>query len=372
MNLKINSDFPGGNITIERIQDSIVDMRPDFKNSSRFWFYWYFAVENAQGQTVKFNFGKNPCIGVHGPAVSYDQGVTWQWLGADAVGENDFEYRFADNETEVRFSFGMPYVLANWQRFIADYQDHANLKLSTLCQTKSGRDVPALHIENQNENPKHKVIITARHHACEMMSSYSIEGIIQWVANNASADAKWLRDHASLWIIPIVDLDGVEAGDQGKDRKPHDHNRDYHGTSIYPEVTAIREQAKQFKPTVGLDIHGPHIRGNYNEWVYVVGEEDPKMTAQQEQFIQCLKKNASVGLPITDKAFLEYGQAWNQPQENGVSFNRYFAVDPNFKMISTIELPYANASGVTVDQTSAHTFGKQTAIALSQYFQAIK
>ena len=42
-------------------------------------------------------------------------------------------------------------------------------------------------------------------------------------------------------LVPFVDKDGVEEGDQGKNRAPRDHNRDYAGASMYPETGALRE-----------------------------------------------------------------------------------------------------------------------------------
>ena len=38
-----------------------------------------------------------------------------------------------------------------------------------------------------------------------------------------------------VYVIPFVDIDGVENGDQGK-QAPHDHNRDYINSPIYPET----------------------------------------------------------------------------------------------------------------------------------------
>ena len=73
-------------------------------------------------------------------------------------------------------------------------------------------------------------------------------------------DGKWLREHVEFFIVPIVDIDGVEDGDQGKNRKPRDHNRDYAGESIYPQVKAIRERLPEWsdgKLRLALDLHCP-------------------------------------------------------------------------------------------------------------------
>jgi murein tripeptide amidase MpaA len=50
-----------------------------------------------------------------------------------------------------------------------------------------------------------------------------------------------LCEHADFFIVPPVDKDGVEDGDQGKNRKPYDHNRDYL-QRIHREIQAITAQ----------------------------------------------------------------------------------------------------------------------------------
>ena len=74
--VRIDADFPGGNIIVERIEGNTIFLRPDQRDSSTWWFYWYFRVRGAAGRTLKFQFtGKNP-IGTQGPAFSTDGGGT--------------------------------------------------------------------------------------------------------------------------------------------------------------------------------------------------------------------------------------------------------------------------------------------------------
>ncbi len=72
-----------------------------------------------------------------------------------------------------------------------------------------------------------------------MMASWSLEGLMDEVLADTT-DGRWLREHVEFLVVPFMDKDGVEDGDQGKNRRPHDHNRDYLGESIYPEVAAWR------------------------------------------------------------------------------------------------------------------------------------
>ena len=70
------------------------------------------------------------------------------------------------------------------------------------------------------------LVLTARHHACESMASHVLEGILSGVLADDDCGRRW-REGWQVVAAPFMDKDGVEDGDQGKNRRPHDHNRDY-------------------------------------------------------------------------------------------------------------------------------------------------
>ena len=72
------------------------------------------------------------------------------------------------------------------------------------------------------------------------MASWTLEGVLEAVLAD-TPDGRWARENVEWMAVPFMDLDGVEQGDQGKNRQPHDHNRDYLGRSIYPTVAALKE-----------------------------------------------------------------------------------------------------------------------------------
>ena len=101
-----------------------------------------------------------------------------------------------------------------------------------------------------------------------------MEGLLDGVLAD-SDDGYWFRRNVEVVAVPFMDKDGVEEGDQGKNRKPRDHNRDYIGKSIHPSVAALRTFVPNWsngKLKVALDLHSPHIRGPHNEVIYLVGE----------------------------------------------------------------------------------------------------
>ena len=85
--------------------------------------------------------------------------------------------------------------------------------------------------------------------------------------------AEFLKTHA-LYIVPFIDIDGVENGDQGKNRAPHDHNRDYISQPIYNVTRAFLSLLQDKKVQVFADFHDPGLYGGVNDCLsFVYGKE---------------------------------------------------------------------------------------------------
>ena len=177
-----------------------------------------------------------------------------------------------------------------------------------------------------------------------------------------------------ILAIPFIDKDGVEDGDQGKNRKPHDHNRDYAGESIYPTVAAIRRLVPEWsdnKLKVVLDLHCPYISAKHNEVIYLVGSSNPAIWARQQKFGAILESVRQGELPYSADSSLPFGTAWNTAANYGKqkSCSRWGAEQPGVLMASTIEIPYANVGAVLVTAENARTFGRDLARALRRYLE---
>jgi hypothetical protein len=371
--LIVDADFPGGNIILEGIEGNTVLLRPDQRDSSTWWFYWHFRVRGAAGRTVKFQFlGRNP-IGTRGPAVSTDGGHTWSWLDAGAVRDSSFTYTFQNQTREVRFCFSIPYLESNLQQFLQKNADNPHLAVHELCRSHGGRSVQRLHIGKTAGEPRHCVLLTARHHACESIASYCLEGLLETVLSDTEL-GRWFCSNVEILAVPFMDTDGVEAGDQGKNRKPHDHNRDYAGDSIYPSVKALRRFVSEWpeaKLRVVLDLHCPYISGEHNEVIYLVGSSNPAIWTQQKEFATILESVRKGPLPYLAESSLPFGTGWNTASNYGKqkSCSRWGSEQPGVLMASTIEIPYANVGTVTVTVENARAFGQDLARALRLYLQ---
>ncbi|MBV8880983.1 MAG: hypothetical protein JO332_13520 [Planctomycetaceae bacterium] len=358
--LRVDADFPGGNIVVDKIDGDAVSVHQDLRDTAGDWFYWQFRVRGAQGRTLTVTFTKGNVIGVLGPAVSRDAGATWTWLGADAV--KGASFKIAVDAAEVRFCVSIPYQEADLKKFLAR---HAEVTVEPHCTTAKGRTVERLRI---GSGPT-KLLFTARHHACEMIASHVLEGLLE----EALAD-DWYRKNAEIAAIPFMDKDGVEDGDQGKNRKPRDHNRDYDGESLYASTRALRAFAPTWsggKLKVAMDLHCPTLRGDHNETIYFVGSEDEDNWKKVQRITGLLEAGQKGPLLYRTKDNVPFGTAWNTAANytKGVHFSRWAQDLPGNPVATTLEVSYANANGTVVTADSARALGRDLARALRKFLE---
>ncbi len=374
MTIDIYANFPGGNISVEKIEGDDVYVHQELRDTDRDWFYWCFGIKGAAaGKKLTFHFTKSRALAGLGPAISRDNCETWSWLGSDCVQDNAFTYTFADDESEIYFSYAMPYQLSRWQEFLK-HSDFSNaLTEHELAVTKRGRQNYYYTIDARKERQR-RLHISARHHCCEMMVNYAIEGLLEWLFQSDCTEATYLRDHVDILLVPFVDLDGVEDGDQGKGRSPRDHGRDYLDESIYPSCAAIRQLAGNWgKDEIDMyfDMHCPWIAGKHNEDTYFVGSRFEENATQQIVFSKLVEQHTQGPLPFSHDNHLPFGEAWNvgANSNDGAGINVWAAQLPSTKLCTTIELPYAIASGAEVNQVTAKAFGPDLGRALGFYLR---
>ena len=365
----IDSDFPGGNIIVDAIEGDVVSLHQDPRDTPIDWFYWYFRVTGAANRTLEFRFTGSDALGVHGPAVSPDNGEHWAWLGANSVSGQSFWYSFPDQTDSVYFSFTIPYLEAELRSFLTRHADNPHLRIDTLCRTSRGRVVEQLHLGQLARAPDYRVLLTGRHHACESIASFSLEGLLEEVLVGPGS-GRWLREHVEFLVIPFVDKDGVEDGDQGKRRSPHDHWEDYWRESIHPTVRAIRQLAPDWgagRLHVALDFHCPWIRGGSNEKIHFVGTPDLGHWGRVERFCAILAQTRNGPLSYHPRNNLPFGVGWNNQGGPPRTFERWGESLPGNVITTVVEIPYANIEGEVVTPAAARAFGRDLATALSEF-----
>lgn len=375
--IQVDADFPGGNIEFVRIDGDTVHVRQALRDTDGWWFWWHFRLRGAAGRSLYVQFTAPSPIGPLGPAYRLGADGPWTWLGAEAVSDSRFRFAVPHAAHEVWFAFAMPYQQADLHRFLDDHQPHVaagELRVDTLCRSPQGHAVPLWRMGPGSANPpRRRLLLTARHHACETMASYVLEGVVRELLSTSEA-GQWMREHVEVIVVPLVDYDGVERGDQGKNRIPRDHNRDYDQAARYPETLAIQRLAQHWSSdcsTVAVDLHCPWIRGPHNDVIYMVGSSVDHIAAEQRVFGALLEQNRRGPLPYRTADDLPFGSGWNTGEnyQQGTSFARWASGQAGVRLATTFEVPYAEAGGETVTPDSARAFGRDLAVALADYLR---
>lgn len=363
--IAIRCNYPGGNVKVLAVDETsgTVKVAPDLRDTQGYWFHFDFTVTGAAGRRLHFEFPQDgrEYLATLGPAISRDAGCSWRWLNADGrrhESANAFDYSFAADETETRFAVSIPYVQKDWDAFVAPYRARTDVRFGTLCKSRSGRrDVECVTLPCRGR-AEWLFVLTARHHACETTGNPPMEGALA-LALGDSPEARWLREKADCYFVPFMDKDGVEDGDQGKNRRPYDHNRDY-AKGIYPTVRAIKDliiRESVGKRIVFLDLHSPHVRslppgGAEHDQAFTFGADDPRLNANWNVFREHWKAAQRGGQLVYDGRYdIQARQGyWNVMKKKWdagfLSSDPWVRTLPNAYLATCCEFGYSLCGGV--------------------------
>lgn len=355
----VDNDIPAGNITFERMSGDTVYVHQELRDTRTDWFYWAFRVKGAQGRKLTFVFTESGAVCDRGPVVSLDKGKTYEFLAEEGATSHSFSYAFSKNAREVWFYECFPYTPQMWQSFVE--APHAGeFEAGVLCKSRGGLDVPFLKVSPKDETPVLSVVVTSRHHCSEAPATYVLEGFTSAFLEDSELGS-WLRANIGLIVVPFVDMDGVVAGDQGKNRAPHDHNRDY-TEFIYPETAELARLMTELQPDVFLDFHNPTHTGKY-----IYSPLSPTTGSIDGDFGRLVEKYQEGGLNYRSSDDLPFGVSWNTSKNysEGLSSRNWVTTSiKNIKIARTFEIPFTYANGAEVYPDKMRLFGHGIARAL--------
>jgi hypothetical protein len=365
--LAIDSHFPGGNILVEAIDGEAATLRQDRRDTEGWWFYWCCRVREAAGRELTLRLTDGDVLTRSGPSVSED-GIHWHWLAPDAFriepGENGPTLILRSPAADPFFlSYSIPYTAVHLRRFLAAHPRRRELRVATLATSERGRPVERIDLRDPQARAPRKIFLTARHHACESVANYVLEGILHFALEPAT---KFLQ-RIELLAVPFVDKDGVEDGDPGKNRRPHDHNRDYADRPIYASVRAIIDELDGWadeRLDVAIDLHCPWIRNGRNEHVFLC-EPPPGALPEFHRLRDRLRAESTGPLRYDGSNDIRHGAEWHTGQNPTCA--RFVRENTAAKVVTSLEFPYGVAGGRPVTADGARTFGRDLARALLRY-----
>jgi hypothetical protein len=242
-------------------------------------------------------------------------------------------YTLEPDTASVYVAWGPPYTPATAAQFVHELSSKFPYATAgELCKSREGRAVPMLHVQEGERTSKQRfgVWVQARQHAWESGSSWVAQGFAEWLLGE-SADAAWLRQHAEIFIIPIMDVDNTATGNGGKDAQPHDHNRDWSASPHWNETIAAQKKVKALveegRMDVFLDLHNP-APGDPT-FFYILTPELLKepMLSLRDRFIQLAYGRISKIkplIPMSNKPKItdaHYSPLWRDISANWVSLH---------------------------------------------------
>ena len=377
----VDDRLPAGNVVCEGVEGDVVRVRQDLRDTKGPWFYWAFRVTGAAGRTLRFEFtdkttGGGP-VGVRGPVVTTDCGKSYSYPLDGKTKTDSFAWTFAPDQDEVWFYECHPYLPEDWRAFLDAHAADLGKVFETgvLCLTKKGREVPNARFGCLRGEPKYRILMTSRHHCSETMATFVLEGTCAAFFGRDEL-GEWLRKNVELMVVPFIDYDGSVDGDQGKNRAPHDHNRDY-GSWLHRETKAMTEWVREHagnRLDAYVDLHCPWIRGLYNEFLYMPGKSPvfPYINPGAEfRFSRLLERIQCGSMRYRASDDLPFGKAWNTNTNysQGLTCIQWAASNlPSLRLCRTFEVPFANANGAVVTPESCRELGRDLARAYREFF----
>ncbi len=355
--LTVSADFEGGSVRVLEIDQTLRTVRfTPGGDPARGWpCWWYFRLEGiTPGETLTLKLSGStatvsnatdsapggplskplsPVWAMPKQATFSTDGVHWEHTAKGERTGEEMVYTLSVDSSRAQIAWGPPYTPQTADRFVqemAKASPHATAL--ELCKSREGRSVPMLRVMEGKRPVEQRfgVWVQARQHAWESGSSWVAQGFGEWLLSD-DADATWLRQHAEIYLIPIMDIDNTATGNGGKDARPHDHNRDWSPQPHWNEIIAAQRKVGDLiaaeRMDVFVDLHNP-APGDPT-FFYILPAELLKepMISLRDRFIELAYQRISrikPLIPMSNKPKVtgaSYHPLWRQISANWVSIN---------------------------------------------------
>ena len=368
--------FENANGRLVELGEGVVRFEAEARQSPRpLWFH--FELRLVPASEVRFELvNAGACLGgLHSfapvrPVYSYDR-KTWRRFRGAGVDEQAavfwFEGRLARGPVRIAMSY--PYTYADLQRWLRTLRGEPGVTVRSACRTAGGREVPVVTLEPPGGGrERFGVWIAARQHAGEAPGSYSLEGLVAFLLGRAP-EARWLRRYVALNLVPMVDVDGVHAGDYGKDAAPVDFNRDWVEQPQRPTIRALRDLvddwARKHPFDLGLDSHAPTAGEPSYAFLIPRHLTDEAFRKREARFIGLLAEQAPRDCPFS----AELCRCLNQDSGPTETFDACQRLRHGAFTICLEHSYHRTGSGHYVTPERLRRFGRSVGRALAGYFR---
>ncbi|KAF8570609.1 hypothetical protein P879_01686 [Paragonimus westermani] len=227
-------------------------------------------------------------------------------------------FEFPYSQDVVYFACCYPYTYSQLRDYLNNLERNPKVRRfcqqQVLCETLAGNKVPILTItepavdrpnnakfvntvrekQEDPDNRKRCVIITARVHPGETQSSWMVQGMLEFLTSE-DPDAQLLRSQFVFKVVPMLNPDGVIVGNYRCSLSGCDLNRKYTSNlkRFFPTIWHTKEMVlatmREHEILVYCDLHG-HSRKQHM-FIYGCKSLDPEMRFHYRIFPAMLGKN---------------------------------------------------------------------------------
>lgn len=349
--MEISSDFDGGNIEVERIDDDSAYLRIRQDTQAEYLQWFYFRSGGRPAKAVTYHIS-------NAGECTYKE--SWAdcriWVSADNENWDQLDTRYdgkslsfthqADG-TEAWYAYFVPYPRERRSRLLARLQTHADVTVEIIGTSVGQRPIEAVRIGSPA--PGRPVCwIIARQHPGETMAEWCAEGLLEEIILSGSEDAACLRQNAVLYVVPNANPDGSFHGNTRANAAGRNLNREWKNPSIKnsPEIECIERAIKKSGVDFFIDIHGDETM----QWCFINNAEG---VSGLPETVKALREKYEAALARRNFSFqTRHGYAQEKPGEADLSIaSRYVA--ETYKCLSmTLEQPFQRWSPATDERWS--------------------
>ena len=384
--LTVSADFPGGSAEVQSLDaaNGVISICPAVHEGRGWPCWWYLRIDGltpGQQMTLKVSgnpkpFRDNQRLSANWSqpqraAISADNETWSQTPKRELTADKIAVYRFEAPASHVWLASQPPFLPAHADALLERIaRETPGAERFVLARTREDRPVQGIKLGGgAAEQPAPLgVWVQARQHAWESGGSWVNRGFLEWAAGNDPA-AVQLRRVATVYVIPIMDVDNVTLGAGGKEAVPRDHNRDWNDHPVYPEVAAaqqrIRDLNAQGRMHVFVDLHNPGP-GEPRPYFYGPLDLEQMPASQQHNYGRLLALSAECvrdPLPLDPKYhFATYVKTEEERNRVSGTWVRIHTSDQAVavSLETAWDTPYSTADGY-------QAVGRQLAQAVARY-----
>ena len=291
-----DSSFESGNLFAafrvgKNEYDLVMQNDTNCKGGNNQWFYfsveklvsgidYTFNVVNFTKSDSLFNYGMSPAV--YSTVLNKKNGTGWFRTGKDVAYkkgpieresshrhyyELSFKINWKHNNDKIFIAHSYPYTFTKLNKFMENVLMKNKEIVWKMCigQTFATKNLEVLVISYQSSKKKDQrkaIVIMSRQHPGESQGSYVCEGVIEKLLQKCK-ESEYLRKNYVIYVIPMVNPDGVIFGHYRTNLVGRDLNRKWdikEKEQTCPEVTSIKkflqEISKEREIRFILDLHG--------------------------------------------------------------------------------------------------------------------